>query len=160
MNKAALEHGFPLVATGHNLDDEAATLFGSILHWQTDSLSRQSPVLPATHGKLVRRVKPLFRLTERETAAYAFLRRIDYIVEECPFSRGATSLLYKEILNRLEDASPGAKHNFFYGFLERARPAFERSEGVELHECVRCGQVTTGVLCAFCKLVDQVKRAR
>ena len=159
-NKVALEHGFPVVATGHNLDDEAATLFGSVFHWQTDSLSRQSPALPATHPRLVRRVKPLFRLTERETAAYAFLRRIDYIVEECPFSRGATSLLYKEILNRLEEVSPGAKHNFFYGFLERARPAFERVEGVELTECVRCGQVTTGTLCAFCKLTDQIKRSR
>lgn len=159
-NKAALEHGFPVVATGHNLDDEAATLFGSILHWQTEALPRQSPVLPSTHPKLVRRVKPLFRLMERETAAYAFLRRIDYIVEECPFSKGATSLLYKEILNRLEDASPGTKHNFFYGFLERARPAFEQSATVELRECVRCGQVTTGTLCAFCKLADQVKRAR
>ncbi len=159
-NRAALEHGFPVVATGHNLDDEAATLFGSVFHWQTDSLARQSPGLPATHPKLVRRVKPLFRLTERETAAYAFLRRIDYIVEECPFSVGATSLLYKEILNRLEDASPGAKHNFFYGFIERARPAFERAEGVDLTECIRCGQVTTGTLCAFCKLTEQIKRAR
>ena len=28
MNRAALEHGYPVVATGHNLDDEAATLFG------------------------------------------------------------------------------------------------------------------------------------
>jgi len=160
MNKAALDHGFPVVATGHNLDDEAATLFGSIVHWQTEALPRQSPVLPSTHPKLVRRVKPLFRLTERETAAYAFLRRIDYIVEECPFAKGATSLLYKDILNRLEDASPGAKHNFFYGFLDRGRPAFERSEGIELNECARCGQVTTGTLCAFCKLADQVKRSR
>src|SRR3990170_1520949 len=39
MNKAALEQGFPVVATGHNLDDEAATLFGSILHWQTEPLA-------------------------------------------------------------------------------------------------------------------------
>ncbi|MFQ5830457.1 MAG: ATP-binding protein [Candidatus Methylomirabilia bacterium] len=159
-NKAAQEREFSVVATGHNLDDEAATLLGSVLHWRTDSLSRQCPVLPATHPKLVRRVKPLFRLSERETAAYAFLRRIDYIVEECPFSRGASSLLYKEILNRLEDASPGTKHNFLYGFLDRARPAFEQAEGVELQECARCGQVTTGTLCAFCKLADQVKRAR
>ncbi|MGH7372645.1 MAG: ATP-binding protein, partial [Candidatus Rokuibacteriota bacterium] len=34
MNRAALEHGYPVVATGHNLDDEAATLFGSVMHWQ------------------------------------------------------------------------------------------------------------------------------
>jgi len=160
MNKAALEHGFPVVATGHNLDDEAATLFGSVLHWQTEPLARQSPALSSTHPKLVRRVKPLYRLSELETAAYAFLRGIDYIVEECPFAKGATSLVHKEILNRLEEVSPGAKHNFLLGFLEKARPAFERVAEVQLNECARCGQVTTGTLCGFCKLADQVKRAR
>jgi uncharacterized protein (TIGR00269 family) len=158
MNRAALEHGFPVVATGHNLDDEAATLFGSVMHWQTDALSRQSPMLPSTHAKLVRRVKPLYRLSELETAAYAFLRRIDYIVEECPFAKGATSIAHKEALNRLEEASPGAKHNFLFGFLDRARPAFERTEAVTLQECESCGQVTTGTICAFCKLAGLVKR--
>src|SRR5436309_3265037 len=83
MNRAALEHGYAVVATGHNLDDEAATLFGSVLHWQTEALPRQSPALASTHAKLARRVKPLYRLSEFETAAYAFLPRIDYIVEEC-----------------------------------------------------------------------------
>jgi uncharacterized protein (TIGR00269 family) len=158
-NRAAVDGGFDVVATGHNLDDEAATLFGSVMHWQTEALPRQSPMLASTHPKLVRRVKPLYRLSERETAAYAFLRRIDYIVEECPFAKGATSIMHKEILSRLEDASPGAKHNFLFGFLDRARPVFERAEAVELRECARCGQVTTGTVCAFCKLSDQVKRA-
>ena len=159
MNRAALDRAMPVVATGHNLDDEAATLFGSVMHWQTDALSRQSPALPSSHPRLVRRVKPLYRLSERETAAYAFLRRIDYIVEECPFAKGATSIAHKEILNRMEDASPGAKHNFLFGFLDKARVAFERTESVALNECARCGQVTTGTVCAFCKLSDQVKRA-
>ncbi|MDR7483593.1 MAG: tRNA(Ile)-lysidine synthetase, partial [Armatimonadota bacterium] len=71
----------------------------------------------------------------------------------------ATSIAYKEILNRIEDASPGAKHNFLFGFLDRARAGFERVEAVPLQECARCGQVTTGAVCAFCKLADQVKRA-
>ena len=158
MNCAALTHGFVVVATGHNLDDEAATLFGSVMHWQTDALSRQSPALASTHPKLVRRVKPLYRLSELETAAFAFLRGIDYIVEECPFAAGATSLAHKEALNRLEAASPGVKHNFLFGFLEKARPAFERGQDVQLTECASCGQVTTGEICAFCKLADQVKR--
>jgi tRNA-5-methyluridine54 2-sulfurtransferase len=61
MNRVALEHGMDVVATGHNLDDEAATLFGSVMHWQTEALPRQSPALPSTHPKLVRRVKPLYR---------------------------------------------------------------------------------------------------
>jgi len=158
MNRAALEHGYQVVATGHNLDDEAATLFGSVMHWQTDALPRQSPALASTHPKLVRRVKPLYRLSELETAAYAFLRGIDYIVDECPFAKGATSIAHKEVLNRLEEASPGAKHNFLFGFLDRARPAFEKVEDVVLQECTSCGQVTTGAVCAFCKLADLVKR--
>jgi uncharacterized protein (TIGR00269 family) len=159
MNRAALEHGFPVVATGLNLDDEAATLFGSVMHWQMDALPRQSPALPSSHPKLVRRVKPLYRLSEQETAAFAFLRKIDYIVEECPFAKGATSIAHKELLNRMEATSPGSKHNFLFGFLDKARAAFERAEAVVLNECARCGQVTTGTVCAFCKLADQVKRA-
>jgi uncharacterized protein (TIGR00269 family) len=158
MNRAALAHGYQIVATGHNLDDEAATLLGSVLHWQMDALPRQSPVLLSTHPKLVRRVKPLYRLSELETAAYAFLRGIDYIVEECPFSVGATSLKHKDTLNRLEEASPGAKHNFLFGFLEKARPVFERVQNVTLMECSSCGHATTGEICAFCKLADQVRR--
>jgi uncharacterized protein (TIGR00269 family) len=160
MNRVALDHGYPVVATGHNLDDEAATLFGSVMHWQAEALARQSPVLPSTHPKLVRRVKPLYRLSELETAAYAFLRGIDYVVEECPFAKGATSLAHKDALNRLEQVSPGAKHNFLFGFLERARPAFAQVQAVSLAECASCGQVTTGSVCAFCKLADQVKRRR
>jgi len=160
MNRVALDHGIPVVATGHNLDDEAATLFGSVMHWQTEALPRQSPALASTHPRLVRRVKPLYRLSERETAAFAFMRKIDYIVEECPFAVGATSIAHKQVLDRLEHDSPGAKHNFLFGFLEKARAAFERVDGVELHECARCGQVTTSTVCAFCKLSDQVKRAR
>ena len=158
MNRAALQFGYPVVATGHNLDDEAATLFGSVMHCQTDALPRQSPALASTHPKLVRRVKPLYRLSELETAAFAFLRGIDYIVEECPFAKGATSIAHKQVLDRLEEASPGSKHNFLFGFLEKARPAFEKIESVELLECTSCGQVTTGAICAFCKLADLVKR--
>ena len=158
MNRAAMEGGFPVVATGHNLDDEAATLFGSTLRWDESALSRQTPVLAATHSRLARRVKPLFRMSERETAAYAFLRGIDYIVEECPFSRGATSIAHKELLNRLEDTSPGSKAMFLQGFLDKARGLFQERETVTLLECVRCGQTTTGEVCAFCKLREQVKR--
>jgi uncharacterized protein (TIGR00269 family) len=159
MNRTAVETGFPVVATGHNLDDEAATLLGSTLRWDTSSLARQTPVLDATHDKLVRRVKPLFRSSERETAAYAFLRGIDYVVEECPFAHGATSITHKEALDRLEDASPGSKAMFLLNYLDRVRPLFQAQESVRLTECGRCGQATTGEVCAFCKLAEQVSRA-
>ncbi len=93
-NDTALRHGYDVLATGHNLDDEAAVLFGNVLRWETEYLGRQHPVLPAAPG-FVRKVKPLIRLSERELAAYCVLNDIDYIVEECPMAAGNRHLGYK-----------------------------------------------------------------
>ena len=49
-NRAALEGGYDVVATGHNLDDEAATLLGNTLRWNVEYIARQAPVLPAADG--------------------------------------------------------------------------------------------------------------
>jgi len=157
-NKVAVDLGYDVVATGHNLDDEAATLFGNVIHWQTDFLGRQGPVLDSTHPKLARKVKPLFRLAERDTAAYAVIERIDYILEECPMAKGAKSLEYKDLLNRLEESQPGAKHRFLVGFLKQGRQAVKSAEPVVLRECASCGQPTTAEVCAYCRMVERGKR--
>ena len=154
-NKAARDHGYDVVATGHNLDDEAATLLGNTLRWQTDYIARQFPVLPAEEG-LARKVKPLYRLSELETAAYAFLRGIDYVVEECPLVAGNTQLRYKEAMNQLEATSPGTKAQFFLSYLDRAAPLFARQDDVTLAPCERCAQPTTGRFCAFCRAQAQI----
>jgi tRNA-5-methyluridine54 2-sulfurtransferase len=151
-NKVALERGFTVVATGHNLDDEAAVLLGNLLHWQTEYLARQAPVLQSTHPALVKKVKPLYRIAEREAAAYAIIRGIDYIVDECPNSVGAKSLLYKEALNLLEQAAPGTKQSLYWGFLERGRALVGGEDDHELHGCRYCGQPTTADVCAFCRM--------
>jgi uncharacterized protein (TIGR00269 family) len=154
-NRAAREGGFDVVATGHNLDDEAATLLGNILRWQTDAIARQSPALPARDG-MVRKVKPLHRLSELETAAYAVLRGIDYVVQECPLVAGNTQLRYKAALNDIERTSPGTKAQFFLGYLDRGMPLFRSEDRADLRRCEACGQPTTGRFCAFCRARAQV----
>jgi uncharacterized protein (TIGR00269 family) len=154
-NKAARDHGYDVIATGHNLDDEAATLLGNTLRWQTEYIARQFPVLPAEEG-LARKVKPLYRLSELETAAYAFLRGIDYVVEECPLVGGNTQMRYKEAMNRLEAGSPGTKAQFFLSYLDRAAPLFAAEDAADLVACERCGQPTTGRFCAFCRARAQI----
>ena len=161
MNQAAIDGGYDVLATGHNLDDEAAVLFGNTLNWQTGYLVRQSPVLEAHHPGLVRKVKPLCRIYEREMAAYALLRGIDYIYEECPYAVGSKSIYYKEVLNQLETERPGAKLSFYLSFLKA------RDEGLfapqitpkrlSLNTCPTCGQPTTAPgECAFCRMVEKV----
>ncbi|HEX7096368.1 MAG TPA: TIGR00269 family protein [Acidimicrobiales bacterium] len=154
-DKAAIDGGYDAVATGHNLDDEAAVLFGNMLHWQIEYLARQAPVLPARDG-FPKKIKPLVRLGEREMAAYCVLRGIDYIVEECPMSAGNRHLRYKDALNEIEAASPGAKFDFFHGFLARAAHRFQADDHeAELGTCSRCGAPASSDVCAFCRLVEK-----
>ena len=156
-NEFALDHGYEVVATGHNLDDEAAVLLGNILRWETGYLGRQHPVLLARPG-FVRKVKPLVRLGEREMAAYCVLRGIDYQIEECPMAAGNRHLGYKEMLNTLEERSPGSKAAFLFGFIERAHDRFTADASTEqdgLGTCDVCGAPTTNDVCAFCRLRER-----
>ncbi|HSR54454.1 MAG TPA: ATP-binding protein [Acidobacteriota bacterium] len=156
-NREALQGGYDVVCTGHNLDDEAAVLFGNMIRWQVGYLGRQYPVLEERDGGLIRKVKPLIRVTEKETAAYAVLTGIDYMVEECPMAAGARSLLYKDLLNQLEARSPGSKQQFLWGFFEHGQPAFEEQEGAELTPCSECGQPTSRPgRCAFCRMTESL----
>lgn len=172
-NRAALEEGFNVLVTGHNLDDEVATLFGNVLHWNVDMLGRQSPVLEervlgdAQDPVLVRKVKPLVRIAERETAAYAVLRGIDYIVEECPMVEGNTQHRYKEALTQLEETSPGTKHQMYFGFLKEAAHRFASDrDNADVVGCVNCGAPTVRYedtpepVCSFCKTKALAEKRR
>jgi uncharacterized protein (TIGR00269 family) len=98
-------------------------------------------------------------------AAYALLRGIAYIYEECPYAEGAKSIYYKELLNKLEADRPGAKLSFYVSFLEakegglftaQADPELEK-----LHTCPSCGQPTTAPgECAFCRMILKVEKDR
>jgi tRNA-5-methyluridine54 2-sulfurtransferase len=161
-DRATLDGGYDALATGHNLDDEAAVLYGNVMRWQTSYLGRQQPVLPAGRG-FPRKIKPLVHLSERETAAYCVVRGIDYQVEECPMAAGNKHLGYKAALNELERQSPGTKSAFYFGFLERAAHHFqysdESSEHDSLGRCTSCGAPAESDICAFCRLSQRVAGA-
>jgi uncharacterized protein (TIGR00269 family) len=156
-DEAAVEGGYDVLVTGHNLDDEAAVLFGNVLHWQTEYLGRQRPVLEGRDG-FPRKVKPLVRLSERETAAYCVVSGIDYVVDECPMAAGNRHLGYKEALDRIEATSPGTKADFYLRFLrdvaDTFRPEAEESRG-SIGTCTSCGAPSPLEVCAFCRLVER-----
>jgi uncharacterized protein (TIGR00269 family) len=163
-DRAALDGGYDVVVTGHNLDDEAAVLFGNTLRWDVEYLARQLPVLPARDG-FPKKAKPLVRLTEREMAAWCIVRGIDYQVEECPMALGNKHLAYKQALNSIERESPGAKAAFYLEFVDKMAPLLagrRLKEGKELVPCTSCGAPTTepdsgdAPVCAFCRLQGRV----
>ncbi|MBQ9407215.1 MAG: adenine nucleotide alpha hydrolase family protein [Desulfovibrio sp.] len=154
-NREALAGGFDALATGHNLDDETARLFSNTLRWDGSYLSDQGPRLGEEPG-FARRVKPLWRLTEFETANYAFLMGIEHHYAPCPYSSGASFTTLKGILQRLEAAMPGRKLDFYQGFLQRGRTAFAQGspgDDQQLAPCRQCGSPTSnGDLCGICRI--------
>ena len=159
LNKTAMDMNYDVIATAHNLDDEAAFLFTNVTHWSLDYLGRQHPLLPATTG-FARKAKPFCMFYERETAAYAILRGIKYIYTECPYSVGSKQTRNKRYLNLMEDEQPGFKTQFYGGYLRAVQAgAFpkqqESAQDLEGKRCERCGQPTqSDGLCTFCRLMD------
>jgi uncharacterized protein (TIGR00269 family) len=100
------------------------------------------------------------RFYEREMTAYALLRGIEYIYDECPFAQGSTSIYYKEVLNQLENDRPGAKLTFYLRFLEARQAGLfidSKNQTEYLHPCPNCGQPTSAPdMCSFCRLIDKV----
>lgn len=160
MNRVAFEMGYSVLVTGHNLDDEVAVLFSNTLNWSIGHIVRQGPILEASKDGLARKAKPFCRFYERETAAYALLRGIDYIYDECPYSEGSSTLAYKEQLTQLELQKPGTKLRFYLSFLHAKEAGlFTNHQNVSPHlnKCTICGQPTTSnELCTFCRTITQV----
>jgi uncharacterized protein (TIGR00269 family) len=163
MNRVAREGGYDVLATGHNLDDEAAVLMGNTLSWQVGYLARQAPALPESEDGLVRKVKPFCRMYERDIAAYTILAGIDYIYDECPYAVGATSIEYKELLNQLESKRRGAKLQFYLNFLRAKKEGLFATEEqrVALSNCTACGQPSSAPgECAFCRMWQQIRERK
>jgi uncharacterized protein (TIGR00269 family) len=163
MNRVARDGDYTVLVTGHNLDDEVAVLMHNTMVWAGGYLVRQAPVLPADRPGLARKTKPFCRIYERETAAYAVLRGIDYIYEECPYAVGSSTIEYKGVLDRIETDRPGAKLQFYLSFLQAKEGGLftpNASGADELHACARCGQPTSAPeICTFCRLQDTIRAA-
>lgn len=160
MNQTALEGRYDVLLTGHNLDDEISALFSNVLSWDASLLKRQYPLLKEDSG-FIKKAKPFCRFYERETTAYALLREILYIEDECPYSTDSKQLHYKALLNHLEEEQPGVKTRFFISFLKGKRDSrlvFNPPALAPTQEslCPNCGQPSGSQgICAFCKIIKR-----
>jgi len=152
LNRAAKSIGASALATGHNLDDEAQTILMNYLRGDIDRLLRLD------HGEkagLVRRIKPLKYVPEKEVALYAFLRGIPIDLEECRFSFGVFRAEVRELLNELEFNHPGTKHSLARGH-EKLLQLTQRKP-FELRECIKCGEPSVNQLCQSCDELAKVR---
>jgi len=161
LNQLTLRNGCDVLVTGHNLDDESGVLFGNVMNWYTDYMSRQAPVLAGEEG-MAARVKPLVMITDREMKLFVDMHGISVVQGSCPHSKGATSLVYKDLLNTLEETSPGVKAQFYFGFLRKLKdrlppPEQAAADAVVVQRCPVCGYKTTNPdQCFVCSLKEKL----
>ncbi|MDD1720827.1 MAG: TIGR00269 family protein [Euryarchaeota archaeon] len=152
LNRAAKSVGASTLATGHNLDDEAQTILMNYLRGDIGRLLRLD------HGEkagLVRRIKPLKYVPEKEVALYALLKGIPIDLEECRFSFGVFRAEVRELLNDLESNHPGTKYSLARGH-EKILQLTQRTP-FELRECVECGEPSVKQLCQSCDTLAKVR---
>jgi len=104
----------------------------------------------------VPRVKPFCETLERESALYAFAKRIPFQEMPCPYAGNALRNDIRNALNRLEEKHPGMKYTI-YSSMVKVQQSFEKSaKETALQECPECGEPTSSGLCRTCQLLKKL----
>ncbi|CAN8067273.1 unnamed protein product [Agarophyton chilense] len=93
------------VATGHNADDIAETIFLNFLRGDFPRLSRCVDAVTGRDSSLPR-VKPFKYTYEKEIVMYAYFRKLDYFATECVYSPNAYRGHARQFLKDLEAERP------------------------------------------------------
>ncbi len=156
LNKAARKIGGTVVATAHNLDDIIQTYIMNIIGNDWDKIIRLAPISgPATHPRLVRKVKPFYEILEKETTVYAIINNLYTGFEECPYARLSLRWYIRRWLNELEEKRPGTKYailNSLLSILDILSKKTNLSLNEEIDTCIFCGEPSANPICRACDL--------
>ena len=149
---------YNVIATGHNLDDEAQAVMMNVLKSQVELSARLGPLTGLKYSKnFTKRVKPLYFLKDKEIKAYTILKNIKVKFSECPFSHTSFRSAVADELNILELKKEGSKLNLINNFLEILPSLKEKfSTDKEVNICQKCKEPSAGDVCRTCELIKKV----
>ena len=160
LNKGARNLHATKLATGHNLDDEAQSILMNQFRRNNETSARLGPITGILKDKqFIPRIKPLYLLTEKEVAIYAFLKQFPVTFTECPNAPQGYRGDVRIMLNQLESKYPGTKHSIVNTFLENL-PYLKESCKTKstLNYCKICKEPTSKEICQACVLLNEIKK--
>ncbi|VVB73650.1 tRNA 2-thiocytidine biosynthesis protein TtcA [uncultured archaeon] len=157
LNKATKEIGADRLALGHNLDDMAQSYMMNMLR-NEQSLMRLNPVGGDAEA-FVMRIRPLFRIPEKEIALYAVLKGFKSTFVECPYVVEGFRPYVRGFINDLESKYPGTKFKLLNSYLStKDAISVAASKGKRApNSCGKCGEPTSGKICKCCELIETLK---
>ncbi|MCS7097366.1 MAG: TIGR00269 family protein [Candidatus Methanomethyliaceae archaeon] len=151
LNSAAIKLGATKVATGHNLDDEAQTVFINLMRGDVSRLMRLGTKPPRHREGFVPRVKPLRYIPEKEIAIYAHLMGFPLYERECPYVRASLRDEVRDLLNQIENRHPGTKFAMVRA-ADKLSQLLEDRIG-EIKYCIKCSSPSSKEVCRACQVL-------
>ena len=158
LNKYAKKLGFDVIATGHNLDDEAQSFVMNIFRNDIGSIKRSGPISGSGNDdRFVKRVKPLYLVRENETEKYSRLMKFPVKYGECPCSSDAFRRKFKYGLWKLEKSYPKAMENIV-GFYLKTFNKKKNNSLTKINSCKECGEPSKESVCRACQIIEMLAR--
>ncbi|MCM2325627.1 MAG: TIGR00269 family protein [Candidatus Woesearchaeota archaeon] len=146
--------GYDVLATGHNMDDEAQAVIMNLLKNNLSQFTRQGPCSGSRKMKnFTPRVKPLYFCLEKEMMVYSFLNGLTDEFNECPFVSGSFRLKVRDYLNELEDRYPGTKESIVNWYLKQKKINVDAADS---RICRVCGENSAKDMCNACVYMRKI----
>ncbi len=160
LNKYSKKLKFDVIATGHNLDDEAQAFLMNIFRNDFTRAIRQGPVSGIVRSKkFVRRVKPLYLVSEAEVIRYTRLKKFPVKYGRCPCSNEAYRRQFIDILDKFEKKHPPVKYNivrFHEAMAKNIIAGNSKENEQDIISCEACGEPSSQKRCKACLILDEL----
>lgn len=155
LNKYARQLKADKIATGHNLDDEAQTILMNQFKGNIQLSAKLGPVTGAINNKkFIKRIKPLYFVTEKEVTIYTTLKKFQVRYNECPYAKDNFRSLVRDQLNDLEYQYPGIKNGIINSFLD-ILPQLRKTPKNKIIICESCQEPSARKTCSMCELLNK-----
>jgi uncharacterized protein (TIGR00269 family) len=156
LNTAAEKIGADVIATGHNLDDEAQTIFMNILRGDSARIARTNVPRELSVDGFVPRIKPITEISERDVVAYAHYLKLPYHDVPCPYAEEAYRNDVRSFLNEMEHKRPGTLLATLRSGESMTRAFRQNPTKWEFTRCEKCNTPSPSKLCKVCELLESI----
>lgn len=155
LNAGAERSSATKLATGHNLDDEAQSVFMNVLRGDLSRLVRDSG--SDSQGRFIPRIKPLMFISEKEIAVYLMLHGAWADLPECPYAHHALRGEVRRMLATFESKHPGTMLHLMESKAKIEAHCAGTVDTEPVRHCLECGDPCSGEICQLCTLQKTLK---
>ncbi len=158
LNKKSKELNVNKLVTGHNLDDESQSILMNNFRNNLKISARLGPITGIKIDKrFIKRIKPLYLVSEKEVTTYAYLKELMTKFNECPHDTDSYRAQIRDMLNEFEAKYEGTKNGIVISFLEML-PMLKNNykETAEIKSCKICDEPCSQEICMACNYIEEV----